>query len=281
MGQKDITEKLLEDYNDVFADIGNVLMYQGENVILEDELCNVKDKSQYKAEDAKIHEQERDVTKLWKKGEIRIAMCGFENQTTIDKDMPLRIISYDGAEYKSQVTSEVQERYPVITLILYFGFKRWEKPHSLYECLDIPENLKPYVSDYKINVFEIAYLSDEQVAMFKSDFRIVADYFVQMRKNKEYQPSRDEIRHVDELLKLMSVLTGDDRYEEVQNEGKGKVKNMCEAMEKAVREGRAEGEQIGELRGKIIAYNDMGLPVPEIAGKVGISEEEVLGYLEK
>ena len=30
MGQKDITEKLLEDYNDVFADIDNVLFYFAE-----------------------------------------------------------------------------------------------------------------------------------------------------------------------------------------------------------------------------------------------------------
>ena len=30
MGQKDITEKLLEDYNDVFADIINGLIFNGE-----------------------------------------------------------------------------------------------------------------------------------------------------------------------------------------------------------------------------------------------------------
>ena len=29
MGQKDMTEKLLEDYNDVFADILNVLLFEG------------------------------------------------------------------------------------------------------------------------------------------------------------------------------------------------------------------------------------------------------------
>lgn len=105
MGEKDITEKMLEDYNDVFADITNVLLWRGKQVVLEDELENAKDKSQYKAEDGKIHEQERDVAKIWKKGEIRIAMCGFENQTTVDKDMPLRVIGYDGASYKSQTLS--------------------------------------------------------------------------------------------------------------------------------------------------------------------------------
>ena len=36
MGQKDITEKLLEDYNDVFADIINGLIFKGEQRILPD-----------------------------------------------------------------------------------------------------------------------------------------------------------------------------------------------------------------------------------------------------
>lgn len=29
----------------------------------------------------------------------------------------------------------------------------------------------PFVTNLRINLFEIAYLSEEQVAMFKSDFR--------------------------------------------------------------------------------------------------------------
>ena len=33
MGEKDKIEKLLEDYPDVFADIINVLVYQGEEVV--------------------------------------------------------------------------------------------------------------------------------------------------------------------------------------------------------------------------------------------------------
>ena len=33
MGQKDIVEKMLEDYPDVFADIINVLIFHGEPVV--------------------------------------------------------------------------------------------------------------------------------------------------------------------------------------------------------------------------------------------------------
>ena len=58
----------------------------------------------------------------------------------------------------------------------------------------------------KINVFEIAWLTDEQISMFKSDFRIVVDFFVRKRKNKDYVPdNKTEIRHVDAVLKLSLI----------------------------------------------------------------------------
>ncbi len=104
--------------------------------------------------------------------------------------MPLRVFSYDGAAYRAQLltdkemkekTSKMAPRYPVVTLVLYFGYDRhWKMPRTLFECLEIPEEIKPYVNDYRMNLYEIAYLSDEQVQMFTGDFKIVADYFVQM-----------------------------------------------------------------------------------------------------
>ena len=36
--EKDVSEKLLEDYNDVFADIVNTLLFDGREVVKEDEL---------------------------------------------------------------------------------------------------------------------------------------------------------------------------------------------------------------------------------------------------
>ena len=41
MGEKDITEKILEDYNDVFADIINGLLFQGEQRVLPEDLENI------------------------------------------------------------------------------------------------------------------------------------------------------------------------------------------------------------------------------------------------
>ncbi|MBQ8280042.1 MAG: Rpn family recombination-promoting nuclease/putative transposase [Roseburia sp.] len=252
MREKDIVEKHLEDYNDVFADIINVLLFHGRRLIKENDLENSSTLSMYKADDNELHETERDVSKFWKNANVKIALCGFENQTTVDKDMPIRVIGYDGQSCRSQLLKQddtvPSARYPVITLVLYFGLKHWDKPKTLHGCFDIPKDLLPYVSDYKINIFEIAYLTNEQVAMFTSDFKIVADYFVQMRKNKDYIPSNEEIQHVDAILKMMAVLTGDNRFTDAQQHAKGGNKTMCEVLDKVENRGIEKGLALGEER---------------------------------
>ena len=88
--EKDITEKILADYNDVFADIMNGLLFAGEQRILPEALENTSIHSQYKAEDEKVHELERDVAKYWKEKEVELAICGIENQSVVEKNMPFR-----------------------------------------------------------------------------------------------------------------------------------------------------------------------------------------------
>lgn len=245
MGEKDIAEKNLEAFDDVFADIVNVLLFKGNKLMKEKDLESAAKDSMFKA-DGKIHQQERDVSKFWKNGEIRISILGFENQTNPDKDMPLRVISYDGASYKQQLLDKkAKQRYPVATIVLYFGTKgKWSTPKNLFGCFYVPEELKPFVNDYKINVFNIAWLSDKTIDMFQSDFKIVAKYFQTVRLKREYKGTNEEIRHVDALLKMLSALTGDNSFEEVYNVGnldKGGV-TMCEVVEKIKNEGVLAGK---------------------------------------
>lgn len=251
MAGKDVTEKILEAYNDVFADIVNVLLFDGDEVLKPEELVDQAPRAAYKA-DGKVREIERDVAKRWRKQNIRIACIGLENQTAVDADMPLRVIGYDGAEYRAELNEAKKARYPVVTLVLYFGFqKHWDKPLNLRDCLEIPERFKPYVSDYKINLFEIAFLTDEQVERFQSDFRIVADYFVQMRKNRDYCPEPRDMEHVRETLQLLSAVTQDDRYEAAYNDArKGAPRNMCEVLDRIENRGKDAGRREGELAGR-------------------------------
>jgi hypothetical protein len=255
MGQKDISEKTLIDYNDVFADIVNGIVFKGEQRMHPDTLENMTVYSQYKADDSKLHEQERDVAKYWKENNVRIAIYGFEDESVPEKQMPVRIIGYDGASYRSQLGS--REIYPVVTIVLYFGTKRrWNEPKSLKELMNIPKGMEEYVNDYHINVVEVAWLTEEEIASFKSDFRIVANFFMKKRINENYIPDDPtEIKHVDEVLKLLSVMTHDNNYElEIKDIDKGGV-SMCTVAQNLLRQGRNEGRIEGHNEGRIEGIN--------------------------
>ena len=135
-------------------------------------------------------------------------------------------------------------------------------PSAQIVALDIDEGLKPYVNDYKINLFEIAYLDREIIDSFKSDFWILADYLYQMRVNKNYIADKKSIGHIEELLMLMSAMTGDKRFEEIIDEANTKeVVNMCEVLdiveargiEKGIEKGREEGADIISRLNTILA----------------------------
>ena len=222
MGEKDITEKLLEDYNDVFADIINGLIFKGEQRILPESLKNAQVHSQYKAEDGKVHELERDVIKYWKEKEVELVICGIENQSNVKKYMPFRVIGYDGAAYRSQLLDDRKEILPVMTIVLYFGTSHhWYGKKNIKGLMKIPEGLDEYINDYEMKVFEIAWLTEAEISHFHSDFKVVANFFVQKRKHKDYIPDDPtELRHVDEVLKLLQVMTGDKRYQKIFQEKK-------------------------------------------------------------
>ena len=195
MAEKDIAEKNFMALEDVFADVYNGLLFNGEEVIKPDDLEDVRGFSQYKTDDNKLHEQERDVLKLWKGHGINLAFMGIENQTNV---------------------------------------------------------MKEYISDYKINVFDVGDMSLEDIEVFKSDFKMIAEHFVRLRNNEQdYEPDNRSIQHVDEFLKLMSVLTGDTEFLEQRNAYSDEEKESGEvAMDRIMEYRYNKGVVEGEIRGE-------------------------------
>ena len=285
MAEKDLTEKILEDYPDVFADIYNALVFNGKQVIKDSELSESMVHSQYKADDRKVHEMERDTVKRWGRDNVVLAILGVENQSKPEKLMASRVIGYDGASYRAQtlrIDAEKRELKklhkekkisdaayierleavdgriaPVVTIVLYFGTgQRWTAPRSLKELLDIPDGLEPFVNDYRIHVFEVAWLTDEQIESMNSDFKVIARFFRDKRLGVD-TITKDEtkIKHVHEALKLLSAFTGDSRYEElIGSEDGEEVDSMCEIMDRAVNRGRNEGRNEGQTE-LIVLWN--------------------------
>ena len=252
MAEKDKVEKLLEDYPDVFADIINVLIYDGKQVVKPEELRTTNVQSQYKASDDVLHEEERDILKEWTKGKDYKVFFGIENQTTKDRKMPLRVIAYDGASYRSQMLKKNQKDFcKVITLVLHFGNRRWEGDKELQEIIKKQSGEEEWFQNYKLNVVDIAYLTEKQIKMFRSDFGIIADYFVKRRKGYKTIENHQPIKHVDEVLKFMKIFAEDNRFLKlnVKKDEKGEV-TMCTILDAVEQKGINKGKKLGYKNGQ-------------------------------
>ncbi len=177
---------------------------------------------------------------------MKIALFGLENQAAPDLQMPLRFYSYNGASYKAQMLpdkpdgrqlveegspdaqmkraerefrndahfNQKQPFYPVLTLVLYFGLRRWNTAKTLYEAVQIPDELRPFIPDMPINLVEVAWLEDEVIDRFQSDFKVVAAFFKQLRQKGDKEidlrdPALSQpIKHFLELMRLMSAYSG-------------------------------------------------------------------------
>ena len=97
-------------------------------------------------------------------------------------------------------------------------------------------------------LFEIAFMSDEEISRFHSDFRIIANFMAHKCVQIRGYVSNDktEFAHTDEVLKLMSLLTDDNRYEVTLNSEGGKPKNMCEMLDRVEAKGMEKGVTKGE-----------------------------------
>ena len=255
MGEKDILEKKLLMFNDVFADFVNGIMFDGKDVVKEDELVDLSGWIHYKGDDSKHRFQDRDVVKLWKKENVVISLIGIENQDIPDKNMVFRVLSYDGASYRSQLVEEESRKrkknagidgefhdiFPVITFVIYYGEEDWKHETTLHKRLNLDSELKHYVSDYSINLIDLKKLSEDDINKFKKDFKLIADYMV---KGSKHKADHIDLNHPEEVSELILRLTGEELPFEVECEEGGKnMEKFFEPMfERAEARGRAEGE---------------------------------------
>ena len=153
-----------------------------------------------------------------------------------------------------------------MTIVLYFGNRPWKKNKTLRERVGEVEGLCG--EDYKIHVFEIAHLTDEQTAMFRSDFRIIAEYFVKRRRGEAYEGNRQPIRHVDAVLKFMSVFAEDQRFLNLHLDQEKEEINMCVVLDRIENRGIEKGIEKGMEKGM-----ELGMQLLECLWKEDRTEE--------
>jgi hypothetical protein len=297
---KDITHKVLLDYADVFADVVNVALFDGRPVVKEDTLRESGVITQIKLEDG-VHEQERDIAKIWETGKRKVALIGIENQNDPSRLMPLRVIGYDGASYKEQVSRRLspkdgetpQPLYPVLTFVLNYGTGKWTAPTSVLESIgreNIPPEILPYLNDYRITVLDIGQMKKEDLEKFQSDYRHIAKLVWARANHASYEPDDTPIVHADETIKAASAVTGDSSYTDAYNEllkskKEGNV-TMCRIVEEFVEKGKVEGRAEGRAEGQesvfsvFNAFQNTG-SVEQTVRETGMEESKVISILQR
>ena len=287
MAEKDITEKLLTDIDEVFADIYNNLCFNGENIIKPDDLSNASVTTAFISNDV-TRGLISDVSKIYKNSNLTLALLNIENQSAEDSDMPFRIIGYEGAKYNSQLISGSDERYVVATLVLNFNTKkRWSTPKSIKESLKnkYPIELDEYINDYKINVIDVAFMDKEDIEKLNSDFKAVAKYYYLKRNNiEDFEELGDcNLKYPVQTFATMKALTGDSRFEiayndyvETHKDDKGVT--MEKILDDLINKGISEGK---ELQAKETAINlkNMNMDEETIAKAVGRDTETVKKWI--
>ena len=240
-------KKLFRD-DGCFADICNYAFFQGKQIIKPEELVSREnDVSTLIGKEALPMETKRYrdiVRKASINGEYMI--IGVEHQSTLDKNMIIRILNYDAQLYINQVESGKEVR-PVGSFVFYTGDKEWTYPKSLKESLKIPPEMKDYINDWKLPVLELQKIDS---GMLKNQrLKEVVEISQSMFKG-DYEKLRTNRMISVESFKMAAIFTHTDIKEEDLPEGD--EINMCKAMDQLFQRMRDEGEALGLEKGELI-----------------------------
>ena len=238
-------KKLFRD-DGCFADICNYAFFQGKQIIKPEELVSREnDVSTLMGKELLPMETKRYrdiVRKASINGDYMI--IGVEHQSTLDKNMIIRILNYDAQLYINQVESGKEVR-PVGSFVFYTGDKEWIYPKSLKESLKIPPEMKDYINDWKLPVLELQKIDS---GMLKNQrLKEVVEISQSMFKG-DYEKLRTNRMISVESFKMAAIFTHTDIKEEDLPEGD--EINMCKAMDQLFQRFENQGIEKGRQEEK-------------------------------
>lgn len=292
-----------------FADLFNAALFQGKNIIRPEELEESDtDISSILKLGSHMETVQKilDVVKKSSNG-VEFVILGLENKQHVHFGMPLRLMVGDAFGYLKEY-QEVAKRnkeeghwdgseeflsgfrredclHPMVTLCVYYGEREWDGPFSLMDMLKIPEELKPVVNDYKMNLIQVR--DSEQLQFHNTDVQTVFEICRNIyKKNYEEIANVYQSKEIDsELGLVIGAITDSPKLVDQALERKGGRMNMCRALEElekeGIKKGIKEGIKEGIVNGKILARYEDGMTPEEIAGKMGLSVKQVEKILEE
>lgn len=317
MGKKDEYQFDYLDDNRRFADQINGALFKGRQVIKPEELEPYEAQTVVTGEKTGTGSMKTvvDKVRIWKGKKLHI--LAVENQNYVDYQMVLRNMLSESIGYRKQwkrrkrahgETKDLKNRdeylsgmkkgekfAPIITLVVYFGAGGgWDGAKCLYDLLDIDDELKEYVSNYRLNLYDCH--EHDTFAEYKTGLRQVFEavrYAADKKKLKEVmEENREAYSRIDSDTRSMLEVVANVKISEecrVMEEGEERY-DMCKAFEDMRQEGYDEGIEKGMERG-IEKGIEKGIEQGIVTGKaegiietgldVGLSEQDILERLQK
>ena len=282
---KDVIEREYFKNNNIFASLFNYYLFDGKEIIKEDEL---KELDTTLVTTNPILKRERDIYKkaiLKTDGKKSYLLLGIENQTSEDSKMVIRNMIYDSLSYHNQIQNiennskndKIKMKiYPVITLVIYYSHKRWTGKKNLYSMLEIKDNnLKKYISNYKLNIIEPYRMEESDFNKLNNDLGLLFEFIKNSGdKDKliEHVVKNDKYRKVrKETVELINAVTNANINVEEKD-----VIDMCKAIEDLKAEGKVEGKTEA-IQENIKTMNKNGFDIDTIAKALSLD----INYVKK
>ena len=285
--KKGISPIVLMKHNDVFAGILNAILFEGSPVITPEEIEDRHSGPSYSADSLQCLYP--NTAKICRKCHVTLYEAGYGDAAEINCDTVFRAAVSEAEDYLYQLETS-DDVVPVVTFVLYFGTKPWDAPVTLREAVQIPEDLEPYFSDYRLNVIDILHMSEEEVKKYKGDFGFLIRGMRDISRKVYDSREMYYLKHVREVLQIMNEFSIGIFENTVQSEMKEGYYSMIsvlseEEKEKIRREYLAEGKAEGkaEERAKSVRnlMQNMNLSSEEAMRMLGIPEEEQKAVLEQ
>ncbi len=292
--QKDVSLKTFWRDNEHFADLFNATVFNGKQVLKPDKLTEMDTDVSATIHSKSYNEsitRNRDVVKKMSDG-VEFNILGLEIQDKTHYAMPLRTMTYDALGYikeyndikkhhklnKDSFSSHEEflsginksDRFhPIITLVLYYGESLWDGPPCLSDMMiSMPDNIKAYFSDYKLNLVQI--LDSDKYTFYNEDVRDVFNIIRNIYNDDFDSIYREyESRNVDiDVMELICNITSVPKLMDLCTDTEqGGTVNMCEAMKRFQAECESKGMKEGidsEKVNSIISMLEFGITKEQI-----------------
>ena len=250
-------KKILRN-NECFADLCNIVYFQGKQVIKPENLFSQENDLSTLIGKELLSMETKRYRDIVRKANINgtYMIIGVEHQSSVDKEMIYRILNYDVLLYKNQVESK-KEVQPVGTFVFYTGDKEWTYPDSLKGTLkNIPPEMEKYINDWRFPVLDIKKIDFTKLR--NQHLRDIVEISQGMYQGS-YEGLRVNRMVQLESIKIAAIFTHTDINEEDLPEGD--EINMCKAMDQLFQrlrdEGIERGESIGIEKGKLNTLKEL------------------------